>query len=142
MLLAMDARWMNDTPSSPDYRTELGQTRRGERLPTALACEVVSHYWDEPLAHTATDISPYGMWIDTVFPLHPGAEVVVAFCSPDTREETMLFARVARVRTGRKRGDRGSLGMALEFCDMSKEQRTRLETSLACTTFAPDGASN
>ena len=135
MLAAMDARWMNDTPSSPDYRSEAGHTRRAERMPIELACEVVSHYWDEPLAHKASDVSAYGMWIDTVFPLHPGAEVVVAFRSSDSEEETMLFARVARVRTGRKRSDRGSLGMALEFGDMSEQQRARLESSLSSTTF-------
>lgn len=133
---------MNDTPSSPDYRTELGQTRRGERTPVELTCEVVSHYWDEPLAHTASDISCYGMWIDTVFPLHPGAEVVVAFRSSGADAETMLFARVARVRTGRKRGDRGSLGMALEFCKMSEQQRACLETGLASRTFGPAERSN
>jgi len=131
MFRAMDARWMNETPTLPLHETQSSNARRGARHHVDMPCEVVSHYWDEPLAHTATDLSPYGMWIDTVFPLHRGAEVVVSFQAAESTEEVTVFAHVSRVRTGRRRGDRGHIGMALEFHDMSDDQRAMLAASLS-----------
>jgi hypothetical protein len=130
--LAMDSRWLKETPKGAMLAVdaEPREARRALRRAVEVPCDVVSHYSDEPQEHVASDVSPFGMWIDTVMPLHPGAEVVVGFRLPShPGPELFLFATVTRVVTGRRRGDRGSLGMAIEFSDMSDEQR---ETVASC----------
>jgi hypothetical protein len=104
-------------PTQPDWRRE---ARRLAELP----CKIVSHYWDKEVPHHITQVSAVGAWVDTLFPLHPGAEVVLCFTPPGSIDELRVFARVSRVVTGRRRQDRAPLGMALEFVDItSKEQR-------------------
>ncbi|MBW2459725.1 MAG: PilZ domain-containing protein, partial [Deltaproteobacteria bacterium] len=113
---------MKDTPTDPTgtYEDEPPEERRAMRRDLDLRLELVSHYSDEPVAHRATDLSPFGVWIDTSMPLHPGAEVVLSMTPPrfDGRELT-VFAKVARAVTGRRRGDRGPLGMGLQFEDLT-----------------------
>ncbi len=129
----MDARWMNDTPTDPTdcYSDEPPDDRRALRRDLDLRLELVSHYSDEPVEHHATDLSPYGMWIDTELPLHPGSEVVLSMEPPglDGRELT-VFAKVARVVTGRRRSDRGPLGMGLQFEDLTHEEQAELTEAL------------
>jgi hypothetical protein len=127
----MDARWMRETPTDHSFDlTELKpDARRALRRSLKLQCALMSHYWDEPVQHFLTDLSPHGMWIDTLFPLHPGAEVVVSF-TPPGGEEITLFARVRRAVTGRRRSDRGPLGMALAFTDASGEQIAAMDQRL------------
>ena len=63
-----------------------------------------------------------GAWVDTLFPVHVGAELVVSFTPPGEREELTLFAKVARVVTGRRKRDRGPIGMALSFLGVSRQE--------------------
>lgn len=125
---------MNDTPIEPptESSTDPPDGRRALRRDLGLRCELVSNYWDEPVEHRVTDLSPYGAWIDTSFPLHPGTEVVLTMEPPcfDGAELT-VFAKVARAVTGRRRSDRGPLGMGLEFGDLSAVEQLRLERALA-----------
>lgn len=123
---------MNDTPTeSPmDVVEALPDARRAVRRAVELPCELVSYYWDAPAELHLADLSPFGAWIDTELPLHRGAEVVLSFCPPRCYRELNVFARVAQVRTGRRRGDRGRLGMGLEFGDLSDEERALVAASL------------
>jgi hypothetical protein len=128
----MDARWMNDTPteSTLDVVEVLPNARRAVRRAVELPCELVSHYWDAPAELHLGDLSPFGAWIDTEMPLHRGAEVVVSFRPPRCYRELSVFARVTQVRTGRRRADRGRLGMGIEFGKLSDEERSLLAASL------------
>ncbi|RLB53214.1 MAG: hypothetical protein DRI90_21420 [Deltaproteobacteria bacterium] len=130
----MDARWMNDGPDQPlmDSDADPADSRRALRRDLGMRCEVVSHYCEEVVEHRVTDVSPYGVWIDTSFPLHPGAEVVLSLQPPrfDGAELT-VFAKVARAVTGRRRSDRGPLGMGIEFGDLTAAEQLRLERALA-----------
>jgi len=124
---------MKETPTqSPmDVMEVMADVRRALRRAVCLPCDVVSHYWDEPLSHIATNLSPFGMWIDTLLPLHRGAEVVLTFRPPRMRDhELTVFAEVTRVVTGRRRGDRGSIGMGLEFQDLTAHDQQLMRKCL------------
>jgi len=101
----------------PNRRSAL---RRG----LALRCELVAPGVNQTLERRMSDLSPGGAWIDTALPLHRGAEVVVCFTPPGGgAPELSLFARVVRANTGRRRGDRGSLGMGLQLLPSAAERR-------------------
>jgi hypothetical protein len=125
---------MRETPV--DLSVELEEKRnsngrRGTRHPAELPCKIVSHYWEEAVPHHITQVSTHGAWIDTLFPLHPGAEVVLCFTPPGERHEITVFANVARVVTGRRKADRAPLGMALAFKDLTADERVALESAMA-----------
>jgi hypothetical protein len=128
----MDPRFFKDTPTDNNLDVVMDEEpRRALRRAVELRCELVSHYSDDPEVHVASDVSPYGMWIDTFMPLHPGAEVVLGFRPPRYEgPEMLVFATVTRVVTGRRRGDRGRRGMAVEFNDMSAADRELMATCL------------
>jgi hypothetical protein len=133
MVPTMEAA-LNETPTIPIVSAVVApvadvvmlEPRRAMRRAASVDCEVVSQYWDEPLVHVATDLSPFGMWIDTLFPLHRGAEVVVCFTPPRLGLELMLFAHVARVVSRVE----GRIGMGLEFRAMDVLERVALAESL------------
>ncbi len=129
----MDPRWHTTTPTAETLQVASSHqdARRALRRAVALRCDLVSHYGDIPEAHLATDVSPYGLWVDTALPLHPGSEVVLGFSPPRYEgPEMLVFGTVTRVVTGRRRGDRGRLGMAIEFRDLTDGQRAAMATSL------------
>ena len=121
---------MNDSPISYVRTRELVESRNALRRQIRLPCEIVSHYGDDPFVHFIGDLSEDGAWIDTLFPLHPMAELVLCFEPPGIRRELMVFARVARVVTGRRRGDRGPRGMGLELLDLTAAERRGLAQCL------------
>jgi hypothetical protein len=126
----MDGRFDQDTPTDTAWRLAWKDARKGARQPLRMRCEIVSHYWDVPVVHQVSELSPSGAWIDTLLPLHPGAEVVLCFASPCGAEELMLFAEVRRVVTGRRRGDRAALGMALSFRALAGVEHAQLSGAL------------
>jgi hypothetical protein len=105
--------------------------RRSTRRHVALRCEVISNYADEPVPHAASDLSTSGLWVDTHQPLHVGSHVVLCFPMPSWSDAQLtVFARVTRIRTGRRKRDRGPLGMGLEFLGLSRHERHQLAQCL------------
>lgn len=103
--------------------------RRALRRAVQLPCELVSQYVDEPLLYWATDLTPYGIWLETRFPMELGEQVVLCFDPGiwwDSRE-LMLFAEVTRVAHHRGFEERG---MGLEFTDISAHERRALDVWL------------
>lgn len=119
---------MRETPVERIIDVEEAQpeVRRALRRALSMPCELVSHYWEGPVAHCIGDVSPFGAWIDTFFPLHPGAELVVSFSPPGASRELVLFGEVVRVVTGRLRNDRGPLGMGIGFVGVSADDQEAL----------------
>src|SRR5262245_36918783 len=101
----MDARWMKETPIDPIIDVEEAQAdaRRALRRAITLPCELMCHYWESPVPHQTGDLSEHGVWIDTFFPLHPGAQLVVSLTPPGLGRELTLFGDVVRAVTGRLR---------------------------------------
>lgn len=99
--------------------------RRALRRAVELPCEVVSRYVDEPLLYWATDLTPYGLWLEAPAPMQVGEQVVV--CLQPTvwwhRRELMIFSEVTRVAWHR---DAGVRGMALEFIDITPHEQRAL----------------
>lgn len=101
--------------------------RRALRRSVHLPCDVIGTEWEDPVAHVATDLSPYGCWLDTPFPLRPETEVALTFRPPrwHSNREIVTFARVRRrARTGARRG------MGLEFLDLSTGEQDELRQAL------------
>ncbi len=130
----MDPRLLEETPTDAplDVSQRPSDTRRALRRAARVSCEIVSHYGDEPEIRLASDVSPFGMWIETPMPFHPGAEIVVAFRPPRGEgREVLVFATVTRIVSGRKRSDRGPLGMGVEFSDLGTRDRDEMTRWLA-----------
>ncbi len=101
--------------------------RRALRRAVELPCDLVSRYLDEPLLYWATDLSPFGLWLETPVPMQLGEQVVLSFQPAvwwPSREIT-VFAEVVRVTNGRRASARPArTGMGLEFLDLDfNEQR-------------------
>lgn len=94
------------------------QPRRAVRRAVRLDCEVESRLWTGFLAFAATDLSPYGLWVETDFPLVAGEAVSVRLAPPRWPAWTQpieVEARVARASLSRRRGERRRSGMGLAF---------------------------
>jgi hypothetical protein len=103
--------------------------RRALRRAVQLPCELVSRYVDQPLLYWATDLTPFGAWLETPIPMELGEQVVLCF-SPGiwwAARELMLFAEVTRVATHRDVEERG---MGLEFLDVTAHERRALDAWL------------
>ena len=122
MLRKMNASGINVTDMLSTHN-EFVETRLAPRSAVQLTCDLISPSDERPQRHNVSCLSSAGLWIDTFEPFHPGAEVVVSFTMPDCEgPELTLFARVVRVVTGRRRQDRGSIGMGLAFTDVEPSE--------------------
>lgn len=106
---------------------ELNYARRGRRHSVDMLCELIRRDCDVPLNHRITDLSAYGAWIQTSFPMPVGSRIVLAFTPPGA-DELMVFAEVTRVR------DRSSAhkktGMGVAFSEMTQPERLQLLMAL------------
>ncbi len=97
--------------------------RRALRRSVDMPCEVISNHVDEPLLYWATDLSPYGLWLDTPFPMAAREQVVVCFKPPVwwPGRELTLFAEVIR-----SAGGQGAPGMGMVFLDITAHEQRAL----------------
>lgn len=106
-------------------RQSPARQRRAVRRAVDIPCELVSHHVDEPLLYWATDLTPYGLWLETPFPMALGDKVVVCF-APTVwwpNRELMIFAEVTRIGIGRSVAARG---MGLDFLDITLHEQRAL----------------
>jgi hypothetical protein len=109
---------MRISSASPSSR------RRFVRRAVTLPVELISSRDDAPVLQWAADLTPFGLWIDTRFPLPHGEHVVVALEPPGWElGEMTLFARVTRSQRVRD-GERP--GMGLSFLDIGAAERVAL----------------
>lgn len=106
--------------------------RRALRRAVHVECDVVSRWWDEPVPHLATDLSPQGIWLESALPLELGDEVVLAFRPPRWPKgcEVMVFGAVRRVDLRRRASDPRRAGMGIEFLDLAVGDEGELTASL------------
>lgn len=100
--------------------------RRALRRAVELPCEVVSRFIDRPLLYWASDLTGYGVWLETPAPMEVGEQVVVCF-RPAVwwgQRELMVFSEVTRVMWARRAEERG---MGLEFLDLTVHERRALD---------------
>ncbi|MCA9644002.1 MAG: PilZ domain-containing protein [Polyangiaceae bacterium] len=105
--------------------------RRGVRHEVELPCELITSQCDEPLLFWATDLSRVGIWLETQEPLHRGDDVVLCFrpLMGWHGDEVQVFAQVQRIQ--RRVQGAPTLGMALEFGDLSDIESAALSRWLA-----------
>ena len=106
---------------------DLDYARRSRRHHVDMLCELIRADCDEPINHRIVDISAYGMWIQTSFPMADGAQVVIVL-SPPSADDIIVFGRVSRARKrGRPLGAlRSSGGMGIEFVGVTASERLQL----------------
>lgn len=106
--------------------------RRALRRAVHVECDVVSSWWDEPVPHLATDLSPHGMWVESQFPLQLGEVVVLTFRPPrwSSDEQLIAFGAVRRVELRRRASDPRASGMGIELLDLDDDEARDLAASL------------
>ena len=87
------------------------ELRRAARRGVDVACELMIAQQDVPITSRCTELSPYGMWLETRLPpdgdvVEPGDEVVLCFVPPRRDRELLVFGRVKRT---------SGTGLAIEF---------------------------
>jgi hypothetical protein len=106
--------------------------RRALRRAVHMECDVVCPWWDEPVAHRATNLSPQGIWLESQLPLTPGEVVVLSFTPPrfDPSRELIAFGTVRRTELRRRASDPRASGMGIEFLDLDDDEATELAAVL------------
>jgi len=106
--------------------------RRAVRRAVHVDCEVVSRFWDDSIPHLATDLTPDGIWIESMYPLEVGEDVVLTFRPPRWEESRAVtcFGTVRRVELRRRTSDPRASGMGIEFLDISDADQSELMRSL------------
>ena len=107
-------------------------SRRALRRAVELEAEVVCDLWAGSAPHRATDLSPYGIWLETPFPLERGTEVVLSFVPPrwSADRELLVVGDVRRVELSRRRSDPLPSGMGVAFRGMGEAERDALAETL------------
>ena len=108
------------------------EARKAFRRLVDLECAVYTELWGEPITHRATDVSEEGLWIQTDLLLEIGTEVTLTFYPPDWEEPLYVAGRVRRVELHGRPGDRGAVGMGIEFEALRTDERRRLTRSMRC----------
>ena len=106
--------------------------RRALRRSVQMECEILAEAFDDTVTHTLTELSPFGAWIETIYPLEPGAELLVSLTPPGGQGasvDVVLTACVARASLGRRRGEVGRSGMGVSF-DASEGEYAQLSEAL------------
>jgi hypothetical protein len=102
---------------------ELDYARRSRRHNVDMICELIRNDCDEPINHRLSDVSAYGAWIETSFPMSEGSHVVIVV-TPPVGDDIIVFAQVMRVRRRSPGGSRG--GMGVEFIGTTQLERLQL----------------
>lgn len=102
---------------------DLDYARRSRRHSVDMLCELVRDDCDEPIRHRLSDISAYGAWIETSFPMEVG-NLLAIVVQPPVGTDIIVFARVKRTRARRSGGRRG--GMGVEFIGTTAGERLQL----------------
>lgn len=104
--------------------------RRALRRAVSLDCQVISDDWEGPVPHLATNLSPDGIWLTTMYPLHVGSEVVLSFSPPGSEDELLVYGGVRRVEIKRRQSDPPSAGMGIAFDYLSRTDTELLRDRL------------
>jgi hypothetical protein len=127
----MCAPWKE--PSMLEPVRVLTNVRRGLRRAVALECEAWSEAWDEPAPLCATELSPYGAWLETSYPLELGDWLVLSVRLRPKAKELFVEGRVRRVELRRRITDKRRAGMGVEFVDLAPTLRLVLDDVLRGT---------
>ncbi len=109
---------------------QIPESRRAARRAVELDCELICNHWDRPIPSICTDLSPYGVWLETTMPLEHGERVVLSFTPPSRGKELTLFARVKRIERDDDDRVHGCSGVGLEFEGLSVWEQQILSGAL------------
>jgi hypothetical protein len=99
------------------------ESRRAARRAVEIVCDVMTSGGEEPVSSWCTDLSPYGLWLETDVRPAVGDRVVVSFKPTARHDEMTLFARVQRVC------EDGGIGVGLEL-ETTATERDALRRAL------------
>jgi hypothetical protein len=104
------------------------ESRRATRRAVDVACDLITARWDRPVRSRCTDLSPYGMWLETTLPLVEWERLVVSFRLGAVA--LSLFGVVRRVVRGGQHLRTGLSGVGIEFEGTSPWEQGLLAASL------------
>lgn len=106
--------------------------RRAVRRAVSIECEVLSDQWDGAVSLPVTDLSCFGLWVQTLLTLEAGEEVMVSLMPPfwPNKSPLVALATVSRVGLFRRRSDLHASGMGLEFTDIDSHESYTLANTL------------
>ncbi len=106
--------------------------RRSVRRAVSIECEVLSDQWDGAVSLPVTDLSSFGLWVQTLLTLEAGEEVMVSLAPPfwPNNSPLVALATVSRVGMFRRRDDLHASGMGLEFTDIDAHESSLLANAL------------
>lgn len=99
------------------------EARRCARRAVDLACDLIIDRWDQPVQSHCVDLSPYGMLLETTFPVDDGEQVMLSFRPPASSKEVILFARVRHVRRDPAAIDVDGVGLEFENTTVWEQQK-------------------
>ena len=114
-----DRRGEKDRRSGPDRRSDADRRkgadrRREERIKRRIPCEVVDG--DQRVRGFVLDVSPKGLFVQTLKPINPGGEICVAFTPPELGQTIEVRACVVRsLRVPRQLASVTSPGVGLRI---------------------------
>ena len=123
---------------------ELPYARRAQRRTVDLSCDLIGQEYDAPLTHSLRDLSAYGAWLTTSFPMKVGDIVVLSFRPPNWEKpfDLNVFAEVTRTAgTHRSHGRHRRGGMGLAFMDLTTPERRMMQRCLRTMAQSKDGRS-
>lgn len=106
--------------------------RRALRRAVRLPCDVKCELWDEPVLHIATELSPFGVWLNSDFVLDVGTRVELVFLANFVRgtEGIECSGYVKRVEMRRRRSEGRYAGMGIEFDELTAQQQDQIASML------------
>jgi hypothetical protein len=107
--------------------------RRALRRAVQIECSALSPLWEDTAPLVATNLSQYGIWLGSAFPLEVGEQMVLCFRPPHWPtwdRPVTVRAEVVRVGLPRRRADLGPAGMGLRFVDLGRYDCARMAVLL------------
>jgi hypothetical protein len=106
--------------------SELSETtrRRVLRRAVQVECAVRSDLWDGPARLLATNLSPLGLWLQSELAPDTGERLLLNFTPPRWPEHVApvsVLGEVVRVALPRRRDDRGTAGVGIQFVDLEDD---------------------
>jgi type IV pilus assembly protein PilZ len=115
---------VSDDQPKPSERPPASNRRGSDRVEVTWSVDCESQ--DTFLYANITNISEFGIFVQTHEPLEVGTRVILRFAPPGSDEPFVLHGHVQWVNSLRMLADNPNPGMGIRFVDLTTEARSRL----------------
>jgi type IV pilus assembly protein PilZ len=115
---------VSDDQPKPSERPPASNRRGSDRVEVTWSVDCESQ--DTFLYANITNISEFGIFVQTHEPLEVGTRVILRFAPPGSDEPFVLHGQVQWVNAVRMLADNPNPGMGIRFVDLTSDARSRL----------------